>query len=71
MEYTQLLAFCTYLHLKPTWACAQLLACRGLITLHPIVLTEEGRPMSTAIMHLRRFAPAVAHGEILRVRTVH
>ena len=46
---------------------AQLLACRGLITLHPIVLTEEGRPMSTAIMHLRRFAPAVARGEILRV----
>ena len=61
-NHMQLLVFCTYLHTKPIWARVQLLAFRGLITLHPIVLTKEGRPMSTAIMHLRRFAPAVAHG---------
>ena len=38
----QLLAVCTYLHIKPTRARAQLLAARGLIMLHPIVLTVAG-----------------------------
>jgi hypothetical protein len=49
-------------------ACAQFLDARGLITLTSVVLHEAGRPLSTAIMHLRRFRPAVAQGEVLRAR---
>ena len=47
---------------------AQFLDARGLITLTSVVLHEAGRPLSTAIMHLRRFRPAVAQGEVLRAR---